>query len=356
VQVEGTEIISDGTDGKRTIRVRHLKVLHQVVKVRPVLSNPHDWETITDRDNGVSLRYPRTFIRRQDEYDYQVWNFVGLPRPGGRTPEESAVVAAKKVQRIANLGTDDREIYPNTSFLGSHFSVQVDRSILTAASCGAFASFRTLGSRTVKGIEYSEAFAGDAGGGEFHALHYFHTFQHGLCYEALVDVIVGSSAAYDFPCDVDRLDENPLLVDLLSQIAFFDPANPNAAAEAAPRMNSEPNITSFVASTNGWSSGGLEYLVSWSADFADRIQLQVVCPKGVDISTREGSIDCGTIEPQLHNLPPGGYIEIKLFNHNDAEAEVTLTLQPFLGGVGYPTQIQSTAITVYPAQMSARRD
>jgi hypothetical protein len=142
-----------------------------------------------------------------------------------------------------------RETYPSSNFVGGAFAVIVDPNIQSEGTCRQFRSFwpEHTSSTNIHGIKYAQTLFVGAAAGTASAVHYFHTFQNGLCYEFDFDFNEENGTGMDLPCSMQWMSdrsESESMQQFLSQISFLTPQLKQAPSERTGR-SLLPSIASF---------------------------------------------------------------------------------------------------------------
>lgn len=154
--------------------------------------------TFTDPINGISFRYPKTYVLKTGNEAALDLSGMG-PLPMNFTEAGGSNVAAVELPR---------NMYPGTNFSSAYFSVSVNPE-MSESECSQFAFPLSLhpeneaGSPSkakIDGNEFSmvEEFSGDTVNGDKDpTVKYFHRFENGNCYEFSMGVSTMVNAGDD---------------------------------------------------------------------------------------------------------------------------------------------------------------
>jgi hypothetical protein len=331
VRVTGAEVFS-GDVSVRVLRISNVRRIHKSMERAPLLDGTFRWNKDVRRTFGVSVQYPENFEPEKEGSEGNRANFVD----------------SRNREPLLNLEIP-REIYPHTTFAGGNFLVYVSPDIRSAATCR---NFEDVGSNSpttsvVHGIRYSELILGSAAAGTVFSYYYFHTYQHGLCYEFQLELAAGSPGLYPLPCELDSIDEDALLNALLHHVSFFRPAAEDLSSKAL-ESTLPPAVITFIASSNESLPNEMaSFTISWSTEGADHVQLHFECPSDVDVYVYRPYMHCsfGTTY-----LPASGSVEMNVSNRSRSQASIEVTLQPFSNGNGDREFSKSVILTVEPSE------
>jgi hypothetical protein len=317
-----------------SIHMRSIKRIRRQVLRSPVLG-VSDWPSYKSAEYGLVVQYPPLF----------------KPVTPDSVGADSNFVNADGVVNLLTLEIQ-REVYPNTMFAGGSLSVSVSDNISNATVCHVFRYYavKSVGVRTVHGVTYSETSTGDAAGGTGYSHYYFHTFQNGRCYEAVVDLAVGSVGALVQPCLADLVNQNALVDALLPKISFFTPTHGKSVSPS--NHDSAPTVTLFRIEPDTKSVASMTTVkLSWSATEADYVQINLDCPQGVYVNpqalTPGQPIDC-SYDNRGYNLTAEGFAAVNIDNLSKIPVSLVLTLQPFSDGIGDPKWSSTITLIVNP--------
>jgi hypothetical protein len=296
--------------------------------VPPALGRVVDWSSYTNPNYGLHFRYPTTFENSE----------------GGRTESNFADWGKGSAILIKSLAMP-LGIYPDSNYQGGQLTAFVNSNIRSKGTCRQFSSFMPeyTSTRTVHGITYAQTASGEVGMGHISSVYYFHTFQHGLCYE-LDFVFEGHNATgMPLPCTnqwVSEQNEFELMDAVLSQVTFLPPQDPPAAAKTPSGV---PIVASFANSPVIVDVMNIVKLL-WTTEHADYVQLHYQCIANVFVSemTRGGNMPCGAAADR--NFPANGTASLGLQNLSPEPIQLVITVVPFSDGRGYDEQ--SKAITI----------
>jgi hypothetical protein len=341
------------TEGRRPPTLDVTSVEFMVHKspegVRPILGNLDTWVSYETPLYGIRLRYPATLGDARSEYTQVQTNFAGQEPITGNS--------------IVNVSIP-RDTYPESNFVGGGFTVFVDPRIRSEGTCKQFLSLwpEHTSSTPVNGINYSRTILGGVAAGTASSTYYFHTFQHGLCYEFAFEFAEGNGGGMDVPCAIQWITEDnefELMRGVLSTVSFPTPQIKRVNAEE-PSHKLIPSVTLFehspVVQKPIGSSSLNTVAVSWKTN-ADYVQIRYPCTKSLYASTVQsrdhGLGTCG--EKTDTNLPPGGSMSLLLSNYNSEPVDLVLTIEPFLDGVEYPKESKTISISA-PVSPHAAQD
>jgi len=346
----GEEVSVQGIQREERDHVYSLDVtsVKQVFKApQPQLSesiaNASNWHIQLDKKYGVKFALPRFPSSATTDGEGLLPNFVA--KPGTVT--------------IAGLGIP-REIYPTSNFIGGAFLLSVNPQITNRESCEKFGTSdpRFLSYATIAGVRYAEMTEGDAAMGSSHELQYFHTFQHGLCFEAALSMGVYNPANQDFGCRVPMVSDTTRVVEEFTRrISYFR----STETISTSHPNQIPQVTLFTAPSKvaDDARNNSSIVFSWATENADYVELSYDCSVvglGVVILEGEaGSRNCqNDSKPIVADLrefthSPNSSAEISFGNsHHDDPISIVVTITPFSHGVAYPTASRSLTISVNP--------
>jgi hypothetical protein len=300
--------------------------------VAPVLGDAANWSSYANSNYGLYFRYPKTFDASEDgstEANFADW-------------EKGSAVHIKSFVM-------PQSIYPDANYQGGQLTAFVDSNIRSEGTCRQFNSFlpEHTSSRTVRGITYAQTASGDAGAGHIATVYYFHTFQHGLCYELDFTFEGHNTTGMPLPCSnqwVSEQNEFQLMDALLSDVKFL---SPHATLATVQRPSGTPTVVSFTHSRVIVDlMNNVE--VSWSTERADYVQLHYQCVASVFVSeaTRGGNIPCGAVVDR--NFPADGTTSLALQNLTPASVQLVITVEPFSDGRGYAENSKTITIPVTP--------
>ena len=309
--------------------------------VRPILGNLDTWVKYENPLYGVRLRYPATFGDANAEYVQEQTNFAGQEPTTGNS--------------IVNVSIP-RNTYPESNFVGGGFTVFVDPRIRSDGTCKQFRSFwpEHTGSTTVDGVTYSRTLEVGVAGGTAGAAYYFHTFQHGLCYEFAFEFAEENGGGMDVPCAIQWVSEDnhfEQMRSVLSTVSFQIPQS-NGTTPEVPGHKLASSVISFEHGSVLEQPAGRGSVntvgISWKTTNADYVQIRYPCTEGLYASTIQrsdyGLGTCG--ENTDINLPANGSMSLLLNNFNPIPAELVLTIEPFLDGAAHPKESKTISITV----------
>jgi hypothetical protein len=251
------------------------------------------------------------------------------------------------------LGTAEipDSLYSGTNFEGGKFAVSVGPNIRNSAACKQFASGKPDDTVSINGIPYSVSKRLGAATGHYSDVVIFHAYQHGFCYEFMLEISTYRRANLEDPSSVQEFpDGKKIQIRLLSGISYFQPrAKPPSATRGTPA------ILSFTASSAVAGAGvrsGINF--SWTTQDVDYVQLQYSCPNGVVI-LEDGTARC---ERHSYSSPPPNHSpnastrvvfgNTILASPEPAAIPVTVTLVPFANGVDYSNLSKALIVTVDP--------
>jgi hypothetical protein len=299
--------------------------------VQPLLGDPGNWSTFTDKRFGVVVRHPKTLLQQDVEPCCIQSNFVD---PTG--------ILSLQVWSIP------REVYPASNFKGGAFEVFVDPTIRSEGTCRQFGSTAPehTFSKTVGGIGYAQTLSEGVAMGTIDIGYHLHTFQNGYCYEFTFEFDEADGTGIDEPCLIQWLandNREKLLGAFLSQVSFVAPGMRNAARSLPAR---QPLVKSLEQSLLS-DAPAAQIAVSWSTEGADYVQLQFPCIEQLFVSGAGGSeMKCGV--PTDRNFPPNGSETLLLNNLNPRSVRLVLTVEPFSDGVGYTRGSKTITIELAP--------
>jgi hypothetical protein len=328
VQIVGS---TEKSNDPPTLHVKSIKVVHKPVMREPALSTS-GWHSFSNKNYGVSIRYPPSF-----DSTVVSTNYLGN-QPNGED-ESPNVVNPDGVTRLLSLEIPS-DIFYNTTFVGGDLSIYASDEISNAPTCKVFGRWRLnsdgsdgIDFRTVHGFKYSEAVIGSAAGGTAYPSNYFHTFQNGRCYAVDINLAIGNVRTTDFGCQFDNANVEALINSILANVSFFKPATKVTLFRTSPAEI--PVINSFdVTST----------YVSWSVTGADYIQINFKCESGVTVHSSD--LDCAG-DTYGHNFPVKGTVMADFSNRGDPTVPLAITLQPFSNAVGDPKWSNTRRIVLY---------
>ncbi len=337
VQSPGPSTPATSTEERRPPTLQVTSVEFMVHKnpegVRPILGNLDTWVSYENPLYGIRLRYPATFGDAKSEYMQVQTNFAGQEPITGNS--------------IVNVSIPT-DTYPESNFVGGGFTVFVDPRIRSEGTCKQFLSLwpEHTSSMPVNGVNYSRTILDGVATGTASSTYYFHTFQHGLCYEFAFDFAEENGTGIDIPCAMQWVTEDnnfQLMRSVLSTVSFSTPQVKRANAEE-PSHKLAPSVILFE---HGPTLGRLTTVgVSWKTTHADYVQIRYPCSKSLYASTVQsqgyGLGKCG--EKTDTNLPPNGSMALLLSNYNAEPADLVLTIEPFLDGVEYPKESKTISI------------
>jgi hypothetical protein len=342
VTLRGIELPSQESSGKdhppKTLQVTSVEVMvHKNPEgVRPLLGSVDTWINYENPLYGIRLRYPATLGDASLEYSRPRSNFAGQEL---------------NADTILNVSLP-RTTYPESNFVGGGFAVFVSPSIGSAGTCEQFRTFwpEHTGSTTVNGVIYSRTLDVGVAMGTASSVYYFHTFQHGLCYEFDLEFAEGNGGGMDVPCAIQWVTEDnnfELMRSLLSTVSFPMPQFKPATTEM-PSQRPVPSVTSFEHGSTLQQSVGRGRLsavgISWKTTHADYVQIRYPCSKDLFVHSQGyGLGKCG--DQTDTNLPPNGSMSLLLDNFNAAPVDLVLTIEPFLDGVEYPKESKTISIS-----------
>ncbi len=180
--------------------------------VQPQLGDQANWSAFTDKNSGVVVRHPKTFLNQDGD-------------PGSRGPNflDPAGILTLHAWNIPT------EVFSGSNFVAGTFRVAVNPTIRNESTCRQFDSTTpgyTL-SKTLGGVRYAQTQLVGVAAGTAGIAYYLHTFQNGLCYEFTVELREADGTGMEsFFCTMQWLtkdNEQKLLDSLLSQVSFFAP-------------------------------------------------------------------------------------------------------------------------------------
>jgi hypothetical protein len=308
--------------------------------VRPILGNLDTWVSYENPLYGIRLRYLATFGDAKSEYTQVQTNFAGQEPITGNS--------------IVNVSIP-RDTYPESNFVGGGFTVFVDPRIRSEGTCKQFRTFwpEHTSSMSVGRITYSRTLDVGVAMGTAGSVYYFHTFQHGLCYEFAFEFAEENGTGMDVPCSIQWVSEDnefEVMRSVLSTVSFPNPQFKRASTEATSQQL-VPSVISFehgpilerplirgTPNTIG---------ISWKTTNADYVQIRYPCSKFLYASTVQsrgyGLGKCGAETDT--NLPPNGSMSLLLSNFNSKPTDLVLTIEPFLDGVGHPKESKTISIS-----------
>jgi hypothetical protein len=306
--------------------------------VRPILGNLDRWVSHENPLYGIRLRYPATFGDAKSEYMQVQTNFAGQAPVTGNS--------------IVNVSVP-RDTYPESNFVGGGFTVFVDPRIRSEGTCKQFRSFwpEHTSSTPVNGINYSRTILDGVAAGTGSATYYFHTFQHGLCYEFAFEFAEENGGGMDVPCSIQWVTENnefELMRGVLSTVSFPTPQLERATNEVpSHKPASVPLFEHGPVLQESVGRGSANTVdISWKVN-ADYVQIRYPCTKFLYASTIQrsdyGLGTCG--ENTDTNLPANGSMSLLLSNYNSEPVDLVLTIMPFLEGEANPKQSKTISIT-----------
>lgn len=308
--------------------------------VRPVLGSPDTWVSYGNPLYGIRLRYPATFGDAKSEYTQVQTNFAGQEPITGNS--------------IVNVSIP-RDTYPESNFVDGGFTVFVDPRIRSEGTCKQFLSLwpEHTSSTPVNGINYSQTILVGVAAGTASSTYYFHTFQHGLCYEFAFEFAEENGGGMDVPCSIQWVSEDndfELMRSVLSTVSFPIPQFKPAITEV-PGQKLVPSVISFEHGPIVEKPVGRGSLntagISWKTANADYVQIRYPCTKYLYASTVEQKDyrlgKCG--ENTDTNLPANGSMSLLLSNFNPTPVALVLTIVPFLQGAAYLKQSKTISIT-----------
>ena len=244
------------------------------------------------------------------------------------------------------------------------FTASVSMAIKNKATCDQFGEFayNSMSSSTtitVDGINYINVGRGGAAAGTESDAETFHTYQNGFCYEFIFTTFSfgGSDANNPSAAGVENMQNA-----LLKGISFSVPT------ASPPKGTFAPRVTSFTATpqTEGGTNIPMadDFIFSWTTQGVDYVQLSYPCPNYLASSYDSGKPACtgyGNIplppSSTMTQYSPNGSTTI-LFDYQNWNEDqtssslilppipLTLTLGPFVNGVGYPNLNKTITITV----------
>ncbi len=322
-------------------QMSRIELVRRPVKRLPVLGSAK-WRSYRSRKFGVVMQYPASFEGAEhseiSDSGFGHWNFVN---PNG-------------IVNLQVVGIP-RAVYPNTMFAGGSFSLSVSDEISNASACGVFREWvpYSLRSRSIHGLKYTEALDGDAAAGTSYGYHYFHTFQHGRCYELEIEFAEGNPGNLAAPYMVDFVNEEALVIVLLEKVSFFPPASKRAHPKNAHQ--GAPVVTSFeiTPGTKSMFSPLVPMKISWSVAGADYVEIIFACPQAVYVNPQPGDagqmVDC-TPGDAGHNVTSEGYAAVEFDNLSKTTASMVFTLQPFSNGIGNPEWSKTITLVLGPSR------
>jgi hypothetical protein len=349
----GEEISVQGIEREERDRMYSVNV----VSVKEVFKAPKPRlsESITDRSNwhtqssekyGVKFGVP-TFPQATMADVEGLWsNFVAEPW----------TVA------LASVGIP-REIYPETNFVGGAFLLSVNPQITNRESCDKFGTSdeRFLSSRVISGIRYSEMTVGDAAAGTGYDSFYFHTFQHGLCYEVAFRFGGYNTSTQDLGCRVpivDEQDRTRVIDEFMGRISF---SRPESGSRQVLELTQIPTVISFTASSDvaDDAKNRSSITFSWSTKNADYVEFSYDCSVvGLGVVILEGgggSRNCRndpkpiSPDPREFTHAPNSTTDTAFGNSSQEDPiSIAVTITPFSHGTAYPAASKSITISVDP--------
>jgi len=198
--------------------------------VHPILGTLDTWVSYENPQYGVRVRYPATFGDATAQYSQAQSNFAGQERTTGNS-----------IVNVSIPGTT----YPDSNFASGALTVFVSPSIRSEGTCEQFRTFwpEHTGSTSIDGISYSRTVDVGVAMGTVDSVYYFHTFQHGLCYEFVFEFAEGNGGGMDVPCSIQWVSEDnnfELMRSVLSTVSFATPQFRGAATEAPSTSLSLP--------------------------------------------------------------------------------------------------------------------
>src|SRR5207249_905492 len=203
------------------------------------------WRSYKNTTYGVALRYPET-LERLDEP-----SFLG----GSDFVDEDGVVTLQSFAIAA-------EMYPNANFDGGSFTVFVNPTIRSEATCRQFGwLMRPIPALTARGIQYPGVSRTGVATGHASDQYHFHTYENGLCYEFAFDFgsSTGTGMEPTFLCSVQPVleqNQRELMKALLSQVQFVTPGL------RSERVVKSPSSLSYRGAAGGEESGMILYFQS----------------------------------------------------------------------------------------------
>ena len=307
--------------------------------VRPILGNLDTWVSYENPLYGIRLRYPATFGDATSEYSSVQSNF--------------AVPGATTGTSVVNVSIPTAT-YPDSNFVTGAFAVFVDPSIGSEGTCKQFRTFwpEHTSSMSVDRVTYSRTLDVGVAMGTAESVYYFHTFQHGLCYEFDFEFADENGTGIDIPCAMQWVTEDnnfQLMQSVLSTVSFPIPQFKPAITEV-PGQKLVPSVISFEHGSTLEQPAGRGRVttvgISWKTTHADYVQIRYPCTKSLYASTIQrsdyGLGKCG--ENTDTNLPPDGSMSLLLSNYNSEPVDLLLTIDPFLDGVEYPKESKTISI------------
>jgi len=307
--------------------------------VSPVLDDIATWSSYADPNYGLHFRYPKTFENSEE---------------GGTEPNFADWERGSAV-RIKSFAIP-HDTYPGSNYGGGELTAFVDSNIGSEGTCRQFSSFwpEYTATRTVYGITYANTMSSSVGAGHVSEVYYFHTFQHGHCYELDFTFEGHNTTGMLLPCTNQWVSEHnqfELMDALLSEVRFL----PRQTASADSRGPSgTPAVVSFTRSPVTVDVFNIVE-VSWTTTHVDYVQLHYECVTNLFVSevSPGGNMACGRSVDR--NFPPNGTTSLGLQNFNPAPVQLVITLVPFFEGRGYEEKSRAITIPVSP-RPSLRRE
>ena len=241
------------------------------------------------------------------------------------------------------------------------FTASVSTTIKNSATCDQFSESahndvsnpKTI---TTNGINYINVGRGSAAAGTEYDTETFHTYQNNFCYEFVFNTSYsGMSTDNPSNTDVENMQNT-----LLKGISFSTPIALPPQGKSAPSITSFTVASQVIGGTNTPISDN--FIFSWKTQGVDYVKLSYPCPNNLDSSYNAGNPNCvgfGNNPPSSSTTQysPNGSTDI-FFDYKNWDKDqnttlspipLTLTLEPFVNGVGYPNLSKTITITVSPS-------
>lgn len=332
VSISGT---TSAADADAPITVTEVKDMVNPAAPLPSFSAAH-WQASSNKAYGFRFAYPE--------------GFQLLPEAELR--KESNFANPDGASSLVSVQIPD-SVYAGSNFRGGYFTVLANPNISNAPACSQFgyADPSSVSSRTVDGIQYTQAVDGEGAAGSAYAYYYLHTYQNDLCYEFKFEVAAANTAAYDLPCSIPVLSEankTDLLDSFLSRVGFFRPTLPSLS-ERLRRHAPKPVVTAFRPSSEP-GEHSLEIKVAWTTQGVDYVHLQFDCVNGLVVTGASDYMECGSSSNR--SFPPNGSTTFTVSNPKGKGAiPFVVKLEPFSHGVAYPSQSKTVSVPVNPDPM-----
>jgi hypothetical protein len=291
----------------------------------------------TSSEYGVSVQIPSgaTFDSQSDNTNLS-YNFI----------DQSGAVFLGTIQAPSVRGT---------------FTASVSTAIKNRVTCDQFAEIgETSSTMTVNGITYTNMGRGSAAAGTEFDAETFHAYQNNFCYEFIFTASYSGVLPSDNPSNADVTNMQNAL---LKGISFSTPL------ALPPKENSAPSIISFTAAPQVQGGTNIpiadDLIFSWTTQGVDYVQLSYPCPQYLNSSYNAGNPNCvgfgnNAISSSTIEYSPNGsttiFFDYKNFDESKngpsptlSPIPLTLTLEPFINGIGYPNLDKTVTITVTPS-------